>query len=146
MKNIIYILALIGATLSAQKPVEIFIFNKAGADLLEGNYGRYSALKPVELPGDRYALPMRIMQDPDLRDAFFWVNLYKLDSTEIREMPKLGQRVEANIYYNYFDPASTVDDRKESGLVKCIMTHDRTLNEPSKEILRWKVKAVAVEL
>ena len=137
MKNII-ILLLFSTVLNAQKSVDIFVFNKAGADLIEGNYGKYSALDPIELP-DGYALPMRIMKDSDLRDAFYWINLYKLDSTEIREMPKLGQRIDAGFYYKYFDEQATIEE-SSTELVKCILTHDRTALAPDEEALRWVVK------
>jgi hypothetical protein len=127
MKNIFYIIALIGFSLSAQVPV--MTYDSAGAAVLKGNYGQYSALDPVALPNGLYILPTRILQDQDLADSHTAANSLNQGSTTVEDLPDIGEPVTIDIIYKYTDETGTIDSSM-SGLVIAMQNHDRTIYPP----------------
>lgn len=109
--------------------MDILILNKEGADLVRGRYGVYSAIDPVALPDGKFMVPKRCLTDPDLVEALDALTTNTEEENQILDLPAVGEECVAGVIYKYVDETGTIDNN-QSGNVKCVQTHNRTIYPP----------------
>ena len=71
--------------------MKFIIFTKEQAELIKGQYGKYSALDPIELTDGRYGLPPEVLNDPDLSEVHDFLAGLPIEEAEIKvqELPDM---------------------------------------------------------
>ncbi len=63
--------------------MRVLILDKTGADLVTGNYGKFSAIRPVPLPDRKYLIPERCLTDNELSEAVDTINMNIIETNEV---------------------------------------------------------------
>lgn len=69
------------------------IISKEQADAIRGRHGKYSALEPVEFPDGNWAIPERIIDDPEFDDIKDTLKKYQKECKiqDIEDLPEEGE-------------------------------------------------------
>ena len=110
--------------------MDVLIYDKAEADSLRGNYGKFSAIDPVALPDGKFMIPRRCLVDPDLQSAH--METY-IEENQILPLPEFGKECVEGVFYIDNTPRD-IDDMS-SNVLKCVQTHNRTEQDPKDEQL-----------
>ncbi len=103
--------------------MRMIILTSAQAEQIRGRYGSYSAIIPVLLPDGNYMIPEDCKINLDLVDALSIIETMDGNTTEITELPEVGQPVYSGQIYNYLyvDIMTTVI---------AVQDHNRTIYPP----------------
>ena len=109
---------------------EHIILTKEQAESVKGVYGKYSEIRPIELPDGMFIIPSKCLTDLDLKDIKNTIESYVLQGNEniqvIIDLPKMGEAVKKGMIYSYEN--LSVEDSKT--LVIAQQDHIRTEHEP----------------
>lgn len=105
------------------------IINKAQADAIRGNHGKYSAIEPVPTPDGKYIVPEACLSDKDLAEIKTTLESYVTPTNvqEITDLPDIGQQCLKDVIYKYSEGDI---DTGYNGLVICMQPHNRTIYPP----------------
>lgn len=109
--------------------MDVLVFDKAGADQVRGNYGRFSALDPVALPDGMFMIPKRCLTHNGLEDAVTVINDNVAEENVIWPLPAMGEWCAKGVLYTD-TTIRPIDEEPASNVLKCVQTHNRTEHDP----------------
>ena len=78
------------------------IISKEQADKIRGRHGKYSALEPIEFPDGNFAIPERLLDDPEFDDIKDTLKKYQKEC-KVQDIEDLdeenGKNIEKDKYY-----------------------------------------------
>lgn len=94
------------------------IISKEQADAVRGKHGKYSALEPVLFPDGKYAIPEKVLDDPEFADILPILKKYQEEEEiqDIQDIPKEGEIKKGRYYLSkeYWVIKSKVDNKIDS--------------------------------
>lgn len=78
------------------------IISKEQADKIRGRHGKYSVCEPVQFPDGNFAIPERMLDDPEFKDILLTLKRYQKEC-KVQDIEDLdeekGKSIEAGKYY-----------------------------------------------
>ena len=96
------------------------IISKEQADKIRGRHGKYSACEPVQFPDGNFAIPERLLDDPEYDDIKDTLKQYQKECKvqDIEDLPEEGEIKKDKFYLSkdYWVVKSTATKRIIKGI------------------------------